>query len=119
MTRADDFIALHGVSVIPYYETKGIVDSYGDRAVTWAARDAEVAMIQPAWRMRRSQVFKGIAGAIDSSEYIGMLKSDTAVEAGDYLLVGAVKYAVEQIVAVTMFGDTSHVEAHLRIMTEG
>ena len=119
MTRADNFIELHGSTVTPYYETKGDVDSYGDRAVTWAPRDAEKAVIQPAWNVRHSQIFRGVAGDVDSSDYVGMLKSDTAVEAGDYLLVGAVKYAVEQIVAVTAFGDTSHKEAHLKLMMEG
>ena len=105
--------------VTPYYEAKGEVDDYGDRAVTWAARSAEKVVIQPAWRTRRAQIYAGIAGSFDSSDYIGVLKSDTAVEAGDYLLVGTVKYAVEQIVPITIFGDTSHKEAHLRIMTEG
>jgi len=118
MTVVDGFIEMHGVDVTPYYEAKGAADSYGDRATTWTARAAEKAVIQPTRGMKWSHVFSGLAGAGDAADYICMLKSGSAVEAGDYLQVGAAKYEVVQIMDVIVFDYVSHREAYLKLMTE-
>ncbi|MHA1286253.1 MAG: hypothetical protein ACTSPB_02495 [Candidatus Thorarchaeota archaeon] len=119
MSTINTLINLHGLDVEIYRETKGDVDDYGDRTVSWDRVSAEKAMIQPAFSIRTSRVLASIAGRIDSSDFLGIFKSNSAIQTHDNVECLGTKYEVMRTMSASLFGSVSHIEAHLRIMSEG
>ena len=114
MALMDSLISQHGETVTPYYETKGDADSYGDRATTWTARNVEIVWIQS----RREARDVTIAGRFMECEYRGFLKSDSAIQEGDHLLVDSTKYEVVHVDEKKLYGAVNHKECFLKIMVE-
>lgn len=119
MSEINTLIALHGVSVDIHRETKGEVDGYGDRAVTWTKVATEKVSIRPAWSMRTSRTLASIAGRIDASDFLGIFKSNSVVQANDQIGDLKSKYEVVQVTDILLFSSISHKEAYLKLMTEG
>lgn len=121
MTQIDDLIELHGSSSDIYSESEGAADSYGDATPTWSKVATEKVWVQPAWSVRSMspQIAESIAGRIDTSTYIGFFKSDTVAVERKFIQVATVKYEIVRFIDISLFGDLSHKEAHLKIMQEG
>ena len=118
MTYMDDHIAKVGQSVAIWRKSEGAVDGYGDAAPTWALTATETGIIQKAGRGSLFDRAAGVAGRIDPGEYLGLFASDSVVAEMDEARQGALKYSVEKAKPVLEQGQTSHVEALLRIMED-
>lgn len=109
-------MTLQGVSL-------GAEDGYGFPAETWGDVATETVWMQRASRVASSRGASGIvvtlAGQIDESDFIGFFKSDSVVARGQWFEVDGVKYDVLLVEAETLFGEVSHVEAHIRRRDEG
>lgn len=115
MSQMDTLITIHGSEYDIYRESKGSVDSYGDRAVTWTKYKTEKAVIQEA-SLGRSQIVNTAAGKISDKNHVGFFKSNSVIQSGDYITDGTTKWDAVQVETIKTFGVTSHKEVLLRIM---
>lgn len=121
-TDVDSLISLNGLEFDIYKVTYGADDAYGDPTPTWTKQDdAEKVWLQStrSIRFRQDQIMRGVAGNIDDFDYVGYLLSTSVIQAGDYIARDSVKYSVEAIEDLLLFGEVSHKEALLKLIEEG
>lgn len=116
----EQLISLQGLTITISRNTKGALDSYGDRARSFSNLGATEKISIQENRVRMFRANSGdVQGNLQDASHKAYLLASTAVQIGDILVTaGGTRYEVKTLQAKEFWGSVTHYEANVDLLTE-